>query len=374
MNKKLIAISKGCFFLLFNFLLFSCGKSDDPLKSVDFGISDPEEITGIFEQQKLLSLDEEGNTFIKINGEKSNLRSTFEVNEYYNFKKLESLTMRYGADSSYLQVNGIKEYYYSPASGATSKSKLDSITQMYISWYGIPSFRFKSREYLRFIDEADKKNTYLKGIQEEKPEYYKYLIDDVGYDYIIWKSPQHNILMYYNFYESDSAYHNVTLRYESPDFHQTHMVYRDSLSSLATPTDLVEIGNIYIKPFEKTESPYTDRMQIQFDWLTHNLPVESRGIKKFKFDLILMDEYEDELLKLEGLEIEPSIPLASAIYPGYPSPRTSESYTHRVDYYRYSDKSKDFEKVRKEREKGWDQVKTRYEITSVIFEDGEVLK
>lgn len=80
---------------------------------------------------------------------------------------------------------------------------------------------------------------------------------------------------------------------------------KDSLISTFTPGDYVEVSmrDVKINKIHRTYNQdfYDRELSVFFDWIRRGAHEDSRSVESFKYDVIFHDEYNTELLKMEGL-------------------------------------------------------------------------
>lgn len=368
---------------------FSCTQSD-PLSKVGIGKTSSKEFYEKLQKDGLANLevvnDEIYDTVytFKLNHD-SNLRSILWIHtDEYRFDTLYAIKLNLGTDS----IQFLGNMSYRPGKGIVENQKMKTILELYESWYGKPTFEFSNYESVEKIFVIDslqkisldlkKKNTELKNSKSkllEKIRTAKVLIPSNYYR--VWKLENFNLMISYNYNDSDSSYTNSFIKYESLNYKNIIENKKKNIRQTAELNDYIKI-DINLDPFSEGDSPYTNRLNLSFFRIFHNLPEEPRNIRNFKFDVIIQNEYLDTLLVVEDLEYDGIGILESAYFSGS-SYSPSGILKYYVDYSPSSNIGRQYEDLRKLRERkiengNFNDIKVSYNIKSIVFENGDVIK
>lgn len=370
MNSKLTTKPNSlyfyCLLLLCTVSFMSCENSKDPLKEKALG-SNPQELEKSLITQNILSYNQDSIGYFKIGDKNSKLKSTFQINPEYDFEKVQAIDLNFGSDSLFFSYTDFTESIYTPGEGQIKRDRIDSVLSFYSKWYGDPKYEFKSSKSYSNVYSVLEEIPTKDSIKNEFD-----LLFPPTKTYHIWEQEDFRLMISYNA-ETDTTFDTSLIRYESTDYKDILNKKKEEVRKNAKPEDLVKIGQLHLTPFSKADAPYTDQMNLSLGSISHTLIEEPRRIKKFRFNLTLLNEYEDVLLSIEDLDFEPTSPLQPPIGRGLLT-SNSINNSYWIAYNRYSEKSKDYEKVRLARERNWRNIKLKYKITAVIFEDGEVVK
>lgn len=388
-------INKIIFLLATATYTFSCN-SRDPLSRNYIGDIATDEfykkiqVDGLVE--KSISSDEDYDTLYTyyINGD-TTLRSILWTNkDDYDFDSLYSIKLNIGSDSTLF----FGRMTYRPGKGEVKKEKLNSILALYKKWYGEPNYEFEYSEDIEKIFELDslfllKKNqdkepesldksvslNKTKSTLKEQLKNAKIIYPNGKTHYTVWKLEKFNILISFNFDEKDTIYKNAYIKYEITNYKEKIENKKEYIRQNATLNDYIKI-DINLDPF--TENQYTNRLNLTISSIFHNLPEEPRNIRNFKFDVIIQNEYLDTLLVVEDLEYDGIGILESAYYRGVAS-SPGGLLRYYVDYSPFSNSGKQYEELRRLRERkienrNFDDIKVSYNIKSIVFENGDVIK
>lgn len=359
-------------------LICSCSNNSDPISSVKIGKITKENFRenltkkGIIETIEINSEDYEKLMFLDLNGD-SKLKSSLWINDgRYDFEEVNSVNLRFGSDS----VMFFENLIYRPGLGSIDSLKLHKVLNIYKSWYGEPNLIFSDSKYLSDILSVIEANNQRKIDSKKGPLAAAF---DIRYGintYLLWEKDDFNLMISYRKNSDDSLYSNNFIRYETTNFKQLIEEKRKEILQEATLNEYINL-EFNLNPFTEGDYPYTDRLNLYIYSLRHDLPEEVRNIRKFKFDVTFEDEYSEVILELSDLDLDLDSPLISPSDGLY---RTkSQGYTISLDYSRLRSDTKDFENLRKLRERKIDKsnfsdIKIKHTITAIIFESGEVLK
>lgn len=365
---------------------FSCD-SGDPIAKTEFGKITTKSFYKNLLDEELVQMVYGGEElydtvyYFNINGD-STLKSVLWTHtDKYEFDSIQSIKINFGSDS----ILYFGEKMFAPGKGNVSQEKLNSIIDLYKQWYGEPNFSFSDSKYEVRIGEVfslndlnsakEKEKTESKGIDLSKA------IDlrDVAsqHNYLVWELDNFNLMISYSLNIADSLYDLAFIKYETKNYNEVIESRRQEILSKATLNDFVST-RFYLDEFTEGNPPFSDRLNLSMFSVSHNLPEEPRNIEKFKFDVIFEDEYKDTLLIIEDLEYDGYGILESAYSTGYTTSPSGKVVFY-VDYYRFNEKGKPFEELRKLRERKFssrnlDEIKISANIKSIVFENGDVLK
>lgn len=365
-------------FLYFSIIFFcSCERKKDPLSSVSFGEVSVKDFLKNYSESGLIEIvegDSENEiqlVFYYLNGN-NDLKSSLWINPgRYEFKKVKSIYIYFGSDSVLFF-----EKLYRPGEGEISNKKLNSVLELFKDWYGEPNFTFRGSQYFSEIykvieaqakqKEITKKGT-LAGTIDGRSRVSNYLV---------WEQEGFNLMISYSQSVEDSLFSSNTIRYEMKEYQDLLQKKKDDVRKKAVLNDYINL-DLNLNPFSEADFPYTDRLNLYISSLGHKLPEEERDITKFRFNVIIKNEYGDILLTLNDLNIDFEYPLESPSE-GYFTSKTG-GYSFSVDFNRNNSQGNSYEKLRRLREQkvasgNFADIKIEHEITAIIFEDGEVLK
>lgn len=359
-------------------LLFSC-KKNDPISNSEFGeITTESFLTKLKNNEGLeiiLGNESPYDTIYSYSiNNKQNLNSTLWVNpDEYSFDTLYSIKLNLGTDS----VLFLERKKYAPGKGDFRKSKLDSITNLYIEWYGEPSYTFSHYELSTKINEVDSLFKDKKILSEKKSDIAAFFVQGSNINYIVWTKEKVNIMISYILNENDNIVSNGFVKYETKNYDEVLNTKRELIRKNASLNEYLSL-EFYLGEFSNGTPPYTDRLNFTMNSFSHNLPEEPRNIKNFKFDVIFENEYKDTILTVKDLEYDGFGLLVSAYSRGFSSSPAGE-VNYYVDYYRYNENGVPFEELRKLRERkalnrNLRDIKISYTIKSIVFENGDIIK
>lgn len=374
--------------LVISLLIFSaCNSGKDPIMEINFKNLNHKELVEKLERKNLLSafynINEFYDTlyFFNINNDKD-LKSVLWVNpEGYYFEKVNSLKINFGSDS----VLYFGQMDYRPGKGLIGKNRLKKITDIYQKYHGMPKIHYaKSFDEIVFIDEVISKYKNSELIKEKRKKGKIDLSQSIKsdyilnyYDYQVWEFNEYKLMICTISPKADTSKVHGFIKYEVVDLDKIIAEKKEEIRKNADLNDYIEM-ELNLNPFTKsTREFYTDRLNIVSFRLSHVLEEEIRDIKQFKFNLFVENEYSDTILKVYDLELSLDYPLnapSNSIYSV-----VTNQYQWTVDYNRNAYSSKEFEDLRMMRERKietgrFKDIKLRYEITAIIFDDGDVLK
>ncbi|MBA4302199.1 MAG: hypothetical protein C0433_19160 [Cyclobacterium sp.] len=376
-NRKDFSVSAFGIIVLLIFFLNACQNKQDPMASIPLGEISGSEFLEKFLKQGLIEINsfEDTDSLItyKIGTDKQ-FQSTLWVNPgRYKFQKVNSVEILFGSDS----VSGfLEEMIYKPGEGDLEREKLNSVIDQFKNWYGEPHITFSHSELFSEIYKVIEVNKN----QNEGAKRGKLAgAFDAMYGisrYLIWQLDGYNLMISYRENEDDSLSSLNTIRYEVNRFEDILKKEKEKVLKSAVLNDYIDMS-LNLDPFTEAQFPYTDRLNLSAIGIGHKLPEEERDIRRFKFDAIVKNEYGDLILLIPDVDLELDSPLQS------PSSglfrKTSGGYSYSVFFNRNNSNGQDYEKLRRLREQkissgNFSDIKLEYEITAIIFEDGEVIK
>ncbi|MDN3670791.1 hypothetical protein QWY93_15835 [Echinicola jeungdonensis] len=363
---------------LFFIFIISCSKEGDPISYVKFGDVSVNGFKSKFKEEGLLEAvniqdeDYDSITYFYLDGD-PNLKTTLWENpDGYEFDNFYSAKLNFGSDS----IMFFDKKIFRPGKGEISEFKLNRIINLYKKWYGEPNLSFLNSMHHSEISKVIA--LYEKSQQKSlKGKLANSISARSGKNYfIIWELEMYNVMISYRSNFADSSFNNGFIKYEALNYDKIIDQKKEDIRANASLNDYIYM-NLNLNTFTQGQPPFTDRLNLYIYSLRHNLPEESRNIRKFKFDVMFEDEYGDLILKINDIDFDPDSPLKSPI-DGLIFTK-SGGYTIFMDFNKTHEKYKDFEKLRKLRERkisngNFDDIKIKYKVTSLIFEDGEVLK
>lgn len=374
--------SKKMNFTLFYiiYFTFSSCSSNDPISEVDFGKISVMDFTTTMEEKGLLKIEKSEDEFydtlkffrIEIKGEHE-LRSTLWENpDGYEFDTLYSIKLNFGSDSLLF----FDKMVYRPGKGEISNKKLNSVLELFKGWYGEPNFTFRGSQYFSEIYKVIEAQAKQKEITKKGTLAGTIDVRSRVSNYLVWEQEGFNLMISYSQSGEDSLFSSNTIRYEIKEYQDLLQKKKDDVRKKAGLNDYINL-DLNLNSFSEADFPYTDRLNLYISSLGHKLPEEERDITKFRFNVIIKNEYGDILLTLNDLNIDFEYPLESPS-DGYFTSKTG-GYSFSVDFNRNNSQGNSYEKLRRLREQkvasgNFADIKIEHEITAIIFEDGEVLK
>lgn len=368
-------------------MFLACDSGQDPIIASNFKELDHNELVEILVQKKALDVLYDVNEFydtlyfFKINND-MDLKSVLWVNpEGYNFENVNSLKINFGSDS----VMFFGQMDYRPGKGDMEKEKLEKVLGYYLKFYGEPDIQLnRSYDDFKLINdvelEFEKRKVQKENTADRKFDISNSIsIHDIFniYNYKVWSLSEYKLMICDFYHKSDSTRLFGYIKYEVNDLAKVLADKREEIRRNASLDDYINM-DLNLNPFSNSPmQSYTDRLNIVGSRLGHILAEESRDIKQFKFNVFIEDEYEDIILTINDLELSLDYPLEAPNNGGFSAKSGQFQWT--VDYNRNSSNSRDFEKLRILRERKvelgkFDDINLRYEITAIIFDDGDVLK
>lgn len=368
---------------------FSCTQSD-PLSKVGIGKISSKEFFEKIQKDGLANIDAVNNeiydTVYTFNlNQDPNLRSILWIHsDDYKFDTLYSIKLNLGTDS----IQFLGKMSYRPGKGEVENEKMKTVLELYESWYGKPTFEFSNYESVEKIFEIDslqKISLELKEKSAELKNSKSKLLEKIrtarvvlpSNYYKVWKLENFNLMISYNYNDSDSSYTNSFIKYESLNYKNVIENKRKNIRQTAKLNDYIKI-DVNLDPFSEGDSPHTNRLNLSFLSIFHNLPEEPRNIRNFKFDVIIQNEYLDTLLVIESLEYD-GIGILESAYSSGSSYSPSGILRYHVDYSPISNIGRQYEELRKLRKRkiengNFNDIKVSYKIKSIVFENGDVIK
>lgn len=366
--------------ILIVIFLNSCQTNKDPIASVPFGKISVTNFLEKFSKRSLIEIiedsSEEGDVtvFYKLGGD-SKLKSKLVINPgRFKFETVNSLEIFFGSDS----VRGFfEETVYRPGKGEIGSVKLNSVIDLLKEWHGEPNLSFRESEFFEEIHEVIKAKKKQEETIQKKGKLAASFDAMNGFgNYLVWELDGFNLMISYRENIDDSLYSFNSIRYEIKEFQNVLEKEKEELLKSAELNDYIDM-RLNLDSFTEGQFPYTDRLNLSAIGIGHKLPEEERDIRRFKFDAIFKNEYDDQILLIKDVDLELESPLQS------PSSglfrKTTGGYSYSVFFNRNNSNSQDYEKLRRLREQkvssgNFSDIKVEYQITAIIFEDGEVLK
>lgn len=333
-----------CFFVTL-FFSIGCGRNKDPFREVKFGKVNLFSFKNEMIDRGVLSEPEIDSTSFRyfLIHENDSSKWVVETNPGdYNFGVLRQLEINLSGDS--LIIGG--KHVYSRGMGARRKDDINKIVSIYKEWYGKPdSIRrdFKGM-YDRFIWILQ---DYKLTIDKPKPQKDKFYVDSICY--------------------------GGSVVYEMIGYEDAVEKIRDSIRSQNTPNDIIS-ARTYNPRWEINKGASQFDPDIKFLVNLHSFTRKDRedlrGVVSVKFDIVIENEFGDELVRIGNGVYTPPEPLETN-YSGIANSFWGyEVYS--VDYYSNSYDAVNLESAREYSE--INKIKAFVDIKAVVFEDGEVLK
>lgn len=297
-----------------------------------------------------------------ING-KDSLKTELTINDgSYYFGKLRSLVFSLKKDSIVEYGGGYKSYIRDHY--PRNKKEVDKLLDWFVKLYGKPSdtisnlivetsnsSNMNSKDSILDWEDIDQ---IIKEMERSyTPQSIKYL----------WEKEKFNIEFYKEFTSQDTVnYDNAYIKYLVKDFTDEVERISDSIRITLQPQDLIKIDFEYPQWDEIT--PFLKTFQIQTSIISRDGIEETRGITAFKFDLVILDKFNEEVYRLTDIKVN----LIQTLFP-YSIPVLINNQIISLKYNPYVQTFSKLENARKNNSK----LKFRSEIKSVVFEDGEVL-
>lgn len=361
----------------------SCNSINDPMSDVNLGKITVKEYFHEYSSRGLLKdlviLNGEYDTLKIISiGSKNNEGVLWPNIDRYKFDTLFSVKINFGSDS----VMGYDKMLYRPGKGIVNYTRIAEVEKIYKDVYGNPKFDFKLKKELTIIDDViDEYKMHLNNINKyKKSNSVVFEESDVDLNkyfyYKIWELKERYLMISYQDGFRDDEYINMFAKYD-------HILYDDKIWKMSEKIRDRSVLNDYIimdlnlDPFSDADYPYTDRLNLNVNHIGHNLQEEPRSIRKFRFNVTFEDEWGDEILTTGPFEYDSDYILESPSNERHLVYSPIGGIVYSIDYIHNNLNNVKFEKLRKfvnqkNNDRNFDDLKIKYDVTSLIFEDGEV--
>jgi hypothetical protein len=360
-------------FILISMAVFSgCNNHGDHFAGVDFGKDNANNFikTEIANKNFLIPSDDltSFTYFIKDDMEYFPVEVTVNP-DGYNFGKVRQLKIGLGGDTVYYRSMNSQ---YQRAYGPRLKSDVDKIYNLYEEWYGKPNsinIKTRVRSELEKYFSGDTSSTTIDTVILSKTAYW--YNDNYRITFYL-PTPVKNPLL-----NSEYTYSNeTTIVYEMINYNKTIQAIRDSIIKTLEPNDIISINVNNPEWSILSHNYYGDNTQltISIDEITRYDREIRQSVTAIRFDIILLDQFGEELYRLKDLTFEPkkrvyNIHDGVIIHDNFYIHNTS---TITAKYNRLYDNSTEIEKAR--RYSSHHTIKATADIKAIVFENGAVIK
>jgi len=205
-----------------------------------------------------------------------------------------------------------------------------------------------------------------------KPNLYAYWYKD-NYDIELQLNTSNNLRLGFTNFEyikpfKNSICENSFLIIRIKNYENHLQMLRDSLKDLYTTNDLIEVelGKVeWVK--ESRNSIYDYKLNVYIQGFRRELNTDDRGIKAIKFDILILDKFDEEICSMTNIthEFEKDLYTATGSSYWFPLP------TYFIKY-NISPNNDTYEKARIYSQEH--EVKAVADIKAIEFSDGSVLK
>lgn len=345
----------------FLLILISCvnTKSKDPLKDVGIGLVSMNEFESSMLKQGIISEGTEHSFRYYIVMKKDSIPVELHVNPDYRyfgyFGKLREIELNLGADTVYLGNNPI----YRRGEAPRNQYDLERILQVYTEWYGKPD---------SIINPSD--NIFIRALSDRSKTVY------------IWNTDHYTLTFnLYRKYKNDSiesrtkAFNRIrksSIIYRMKGYQQELAIIEDSIRQHANPNDILNFWRITYKWIINETNHNISRLTIYVNQPGRKDYDLTRDVIGIKFDLLIKDEFDDELCRINDWHYSEDGIMANDR--NYMGPRSVE-LRQRVLYIDYDirdPRNADIENARMYSNTG--RLKLEAYITALSFSDGSILK
>lgn len=356
--------------LLLIVTIIGCSKNKDPFQYVDFEKVDYNEFRLENLKQNLFTEINEDSTSFRyyiIDANKKYPTEIYLNSDNYNFGKLRDIYINLSGDSIFFYGKNV----YKRASGSRLKTDIDDIYELYCKWYGEPDSIFVEPNRYRNLDIFE--SMYDTGV--------KTLDTSVTPSISFWKKDKFDLEFYKTYlkkklnYDSLKVYNEgAYISYKMKGHSSELAKIKDSIRKSLTPNDLISIKVSNPKWVDVDLNLYqgcNTLFQIEYGKIKRKDLEEPRSISEIRFDIVISDSFNKELLKILNVTQQLEKPLReekNGVY--YNVTATNSKVFNRV-YNSNWENSFETENARIYSKSN--KIKAFADIKSVVFEDGEVL-
>ncbi|MGO2102092.1 MAG: hypothetical protein ACTH3E_03500 [Psychroflexus halocasei] len=280
----------------------------------------------------------------------------------YDFGNLRSMKFHIITDSTYNSTRTV------------DTSTVNKIENWLIDYYGVPDDTLRPGEY-----DSEKLIDMVRELNDKDPNKYGYDFYDIGFD-VGYRWNKENFELTFNKGSRPSIGYNKKLEGQYKNTHITYTVKEydkvmkkiaDSVRLTLEPNDLVNFKTPYKPVLEKLRY---DRHDYKISFKTRSIyrtgREELRGVKKILTDFVVIDEFENESLRLSDYSFDLSdSPIEIS---GWTKDRGYE-VTAKFNITNTAEGRKQKKFIRMYNEDR-SRFKIKADIKAVVFEDDEVLK
>ncbi len=397
---------KNILFTISSIFLISCN-SEDPFEKVKFGFE--KEKTFVHEGIKngrfsLLTTDKD--SLLRYNIDGNPLVVYTNPSYYYKGKgALRAMTVSTGEDSVFTKYSKYKKV----GRGQVLKEKVDNIYETYLDWYGEPdslteeTVKEKAERKAKEMEALMSKSS-PKSKSSSEDDLDDFVFDDPVYtdeelreqkkkayeDSIrpprrraVWIRDNFTLVFNSEFPKRDSlfngeyyydSYEAPTIRYEMKDYDSRINWIKDSIANSLTPNDVVGFDVNKGKWASITDYFYDSKFQITISNIHRKDKEEKRHVKAFRFDIVIKDDFDEEIIRIEDYTHKCEKKLWSRREESmYIQDMSGWNYSISYNSRNYNDPlAMGLEKARKYSLQN--DLKFSLDITSISYSDGTVLK
>ena len=322
-------------------IFFSCHNHSDPFKDVRFGTTSSKNFIEEMIGQGVISDPVIDNIYGKdtiyytynFKHDGGDIPLKIEVNsKKYNFGSLRKLKL---TNKEKLNYNHLK------------KDSINTmcIQAMYKKWYGSPvTIKLNHRDTIE-----------------------KYIGYGFGKELLMWKLPNFNLFLGEDSKEIDIQPKSVIVTYEMPNLKNELDRIRDSIEVNQTVKNLLGSPSVSIK-WDNINKNLTS-FEFRISNITRIDSYDSRGVKTIRFDLILEDEFGEEIYRANDFTYS----LNTKLYPDEVSFSNSlNTQTYNIEYNHTGLKSNKLEQARKYAKNN--KLVPKVLIKKVVMDDNSVIE
>ena len=362
---------KHLLIIAFPLILTSCSSGSDPLLGLQIGSREIDWKNKVNELLNAETLTNDDYSFFMIG--KDSIKAIYSINEPYPYSKyaiyseyelykqgkLRNIVIFISGDSSCKVVEtwggrkNIKEFQ---GYGPKTKNYIEHIKEYLMKIYGQPIKIQHPRK------RQDWENLYTSTYDEDddKKIKYKWELPDFTVEFL--REPY-----YYDSCFFDTMCASTNIVYKIKDYETEFKKIQKKISNDFEPNDLMSIK--FQQPTFKSLNKNSFEISQEFNGISREGPEEARAVTDMKFDIVYLNRFDEEVVRIENCLYEFSKGLQPAQmilgYGGYS-----------VKYGINSDQGQGFEYIRNNIEdykfKGKGEIIA--DIKKVVFEDGKILE
>lgn len=359
---------KQIFILFISFLLVSCIKSKDPFSDIEFGKITEKEFIKSMKSKNVIIPDVRDTTdltyFLNANGKIFPMQ--IYINDYH-FGNLRKIQFDLGTDTK-------ENDYVCKGCGPISKEDVDIIYNYYFEQYGKPDTLVEKNKYSYSGDireRAYKINTNQppsldKTVPKSKRAVWinKYFKLTINIPFPT-KNESKGGKFYYNMPYSQEG--DVSITYEMNNYNLEFKRIQDSIRSSLKPNDILELSVSNPKWIKLNTNNY--RLELSLNDIKRKDIEEPRSIKGFKYDIVILDSFNEELYRFDNIRTFDINESHNYIEIG--TGHILDLVFH-VDFNNFSVSGKKLENIKYYM--NTNTVKFRADIKKILFEDNTVLQ